>query len=359
MENILEADIRDFFFKGAESYGFIKVQKELSIDGLRIDIFAIDKDHNPYVIEFKKEKARHIVGQGAMYLALAPSYRNEICKKIEFYDINWNNLKVILIAPDFFDRDLTAGKYDPLKGRIHFYSFNIVLNRNKDIFGLSMAYLGPDEVGPMLLPVITDKYDFVDLYKRLFELENKESRHDYYTNYFIPLFEKIKEKLDPYFNEHGLYYHTSYFNGVPPYFMVRYGTHKKKSHRASIIFGLYSETIVFGFDLTHSLEEGKKLSEYFHDKSKCQTIAKELLSCEDHYLWIPFSGIRSSISIEDLEEKALVMLLKSYNPIKVKDSYLHIITDYEYEHIFVEDAIDTMIGEHKKFKFLFDILQGK
>jgi hypothetical protein len=193
MVNIQESDIRDFFFEAISTYGFITAQKELNIEGFRVDIFAIDKDHNPYVIEFKKVKSKHIVGQAGHYLALAPSCIDGISKKLNFFDINWNNLKVILIAPDFFESDLTAGHFDPLKGRIHFYSFNIVLTRKKNIFGLSMSYLGPDENGPMYLPSVTDENNLVDLYKRFNELDTKESKR---TPLFFGVYAKSLEILN-------------------------------------------------------------------------------------------------------------------------------------------------------------------
>ena len=41
MSNVSEAMIRDFFYDSATSYGFIHAEKELTIEGLRIDIFAI------------------------------------------------------------------------------------------------------------------------------------------------------------------------------------------------------------------------------------------------------------------------------------------------------------------------------
>lgn len=50
---MLERDVRDFFFKTKENYNLVVGHKELYIDGLRIDIFAIDKQGNPFIIEFK------------------------------------------------------------------------------------------------------------------------------------------------------------------------------------------------------------------------------------------------------------------------------------------------------------------
>jgi hypothetical protein len=44
-----ESEIRDFFFNALSAYGLKHGKKELSIEGLRIDIFAIDKKHIPYI----------------------------------------------------------------------------------------------------------------------------------------------------------------------------------------------------------------------------------------------------------------------------------------------------------------------
>ena len=49
---MLEKDVRDFFFNTKENYNIVAAEKELNIDGLRIDIFAVDKDSNPFIIEF-------------------------------------------------------------------------------------------------------------------------------------------------------------------------------------------------------------------------------------------------------------------------------------------------------------------
>jgi hypothetical protein len=35
MENILESDIRDFFFEAISTYGFVTAQKELNIETYR------------------------------------------------------------------------------------------------------------------------------------------------------------------------------------------------------------------------------------------------------------------------------------------------------------------------------------
>jgi hypothetical protein len=44
LHDMLEKDVRDFFFKTKENYNLVAGQKELYIDGLRIDIFAVDKN---------------------------------------------------------------------------------------------------------------------------------------------------------------------------------------------------------------------------------------------------------------------------------------------------------------------------
>ena len=148
-----EKQIRDFFCESAKSYNFVVAQKELNIKKLRIDVFAIDKKHNPFIIEFKKSRNRHIIGQASQYLALAQSLKEEISQKVNFYQINWQNLKVLLFAPDFDRRDYEAANYEPLKGKVHFFTYSVVKDyREEKVFGLKLTYQGEKNKCPIHLP---------------------------------------------------------------------------------------------------------------------------------------------------------------------------------------------------------------
>lgn len=359
MSNISETTVRDFFYDAATSYGFINVNKELSIEGLRIDIFAIDSNHNPYIIEFKKKKDRHIVGQSAQYLAIAPTYKDEISKKINFYTINWENLNIILVAPSYYDRDLTAANYAPLKDKVHFYTYKVIETSRKKVFGLQLKYIGPSESGPInLIENNLNTSDLIDVYKHFEKLDTRESRREYYTNKILPLLTIVKNKIESFFNNKDLYPHISYFGNKTPYYMIRVGTDKKQTHKASIIISFYNDVVDYGFDLTHSLEEGKLLSKLLKDENINVQIVKEILQKKDYYLYIPSTGFRFGIPINGLMPEALKCVLNMYSPEKHKDCYFRINKYYENESLSVDDATEILMKEYEEFKFIFDLLKN-
>lgn len=359
MKETTETHVRDFFYDAATSYGFVKAEKELVIERLRIDIFAIDTNHNPYIIEFKKKKDRHIVGQAAQYLAIVPSYQEEISKKINFYQINWDNLNIILIAPAYYERDLTAANYTPLQNKVHFYIYKVVKNSRKQIFGLPLTYIGPAEIGPIKLSEeVGDPSDLIDIYRHFEKLDTRESKRQYYTNHVVPVLERVQSKVEKFFSPHQLYFHTSYFRDNPPYYMIRMGTDKKQTHRASIILSFYQDAIVYGFDLTHSLKEGKLLSKLVHDEQTNIQVVQNMERCLDYYVYIPNTGFHIDLPIARLTPSALRMLLMLYEPEKRKDCYFQITKAYEQDSLSVNAAAKILINEYKKFKFFFELLRN-
>ncbi|GAK56150.1 hypothetical protein U27_03112 [Candidatus Vecturithrix granuli] len=359
MKGITEAHIRDFFYDAATSYGFVKAEKELIIEGLRIDMFAIDVNHNPFIIEFKKKKDRHIVGQAAQYLAIVPSYQEEIAKKISFYQINWEHLRVILVAPAYYQRDLTAANYTPLQNRVHFYTYKVVQNSRKQIFGLPLTYIGPAETGPIKLPEdIGDPADLIDVYRYFEKLDTPESKRAYYTNHVIPIFERVKQHVEDFFMAHTLYFHTSYFGNTPPYYMIRVGTAKKQIHRASIMLGFYQDAIVHGFDLTHSLAEGQLLARLVHDEQMNRQIVEHLLQCPDYRIYIPNTGFDMTLPLGYVSSSALSVLLMLYAPKKMRDCYFRVTKAYEHDSLSVNDAAEILMNDYEKFKLFFGLLRN-
>jgi len=355
---ITEAHIRDFFYESATSYGFVKVEKELSVEGLRIDIFAIDSDHVPYIIEFKKKKDRHIVGQAAQYLAIVPAYREEISKKISFHKIDWDALSILLIAPDYYERDLTAANYNPLQNKVHFYTYKIVKNARSQIFGIPLKYIGPAERGPIILPVeVGDPSDLVDLHQHFEKLDTRESQREYYTNYVAPLMKKIYDEVKDFFEAQDLYFHDSYFSSSPPYYMIRVGTSKNHTHRASIILGFYQNRIAYGFDLTHSLMEGKLLACLFQDDQLNAKVIEEMEKWNEYDIYVPNTGFQLYLPICYLTSSAFSTLLKLYNPQKKRDCYFRITRDYTHDSLSVDQAVKILISECERFKILFNLLQ--
>lgn len=348
---MIEKDIRDFFFKAKENYNLVAGQKELNIDGLRIDIFAVDKQGNPFIIEFKKDKNRHIIGQSAQYLALIPTKQQEIERKLNFFNINWDNLKVLCIAKSFNQRDFEALKFEPIKGRVFLYEYKVLKDyREKSIFGLEIIYKGDDEKSPLVIPEKDiNHFDFIEHFEKINTIEGKENKRQYYTNSILPLLNEVAEELRTKYAEKKLYPHISYFNG---HVLFRLGLDKNKSHRASIAITIGKGYIISGFDLTHSLIDAKKLEIAFKENS--DDIASKLLSYKEYLLHIPNSGIRIYIPIHRMELKGIKLLLENYNPKLSKDCYIDITKEYEGTELHKDDLINLFDIEYKNFSFLFD-----
>jgi hypothetical protein len=356
--SLSEADIRDYFYNAASTYGFIQVNKELFIGGLRLDLFAIDTEHNPYIVEFKRDKNRHIVGQSAHYLAMIPSFHKEISKKIRFHKINWDNLSVILVAPEYAKRDIEASKNKILKDKIHLYTYNPIFTTRSKIFGLNLAYLGPSSIGPLKLPKkARDGSDLIDLNKAFEDLDTRESKREYYTNHILPELQEINLKIEPFFTQHQLYFHTSYFGNNPPYYMIRYGTNIKQSHRASVILSFFQDAVVYGFDLTHSFEEGKHLSKLLLNENRISQITKKIHHAKDYDLYVPNTGFLWSIPITSLTHEALQIVLQRYNPLKNKDCYFRMTREHTEKTLTVDVAANILTEQYKEFKFMFDLIR--
>lgn len=360
MNETSETTVRNFFYNAATTYGFIHAEKELTVEGLRMDTFAIDANHNPCIIEFKKNKNRHIVGQAAQYIAIVPSYQEEISRKIKFSQINWKNLTIILVAPSYYERDLTAENYAPLQNKVHFYTYKIVPTSREKIFGLQLRYLGPAAIGPLKLSeAMVDTSDLIDLYKYFAKLDTRESKREYYTNNVLPVLQSVKTKVEHFFSRQNLYFHTSYFGNNPPYYMVRVGTDKKRTHRASIYLGFYRHGIEHGFDLTHSLEEGKLLSSLFQHEEIRTEVVHEILRRSEYHLYIPKTGFTFAMPIDGLKPEALQCVLERYSPTMPRECYFSILQPYEKESLSVDNASEILIKDYKEFKFMFDLLRNR
>lgn len=306
-----EKQIRDFFYDSAKSYNFAVAQKELNIKNLKIDVFAIDKKHNPFIIEFKKSKNKHIVGQASQYLALAQSLKEEISQKVDFYQINWQNLKVLLFAPDFESRDYEASNYEPLKGKVHFFTYSVVKDyREEKIFGLKLDYQGEKNKCPIHLPTESlQKVDLLTAHQQYLNIENKKSKKQYYTQNILPVLEEVQTELHQMFKDKRLYPHISYFSQNDHY-LLRLGTDKRHTHRASVAVTFNNDgRVYFGFDLTHSLSEGQLLSKEFQKNTKFY--AKRITRLSDYEILIPNTGIWFALPIRGIDEKGIEMLLSA------------------------------------------------
>jgi len=348
-----ETAIRDFFFEALATYGLKHGKKELNIGGLRVDIFAIDKNHIPYIIEFKKDKDRHIVGQAAQYLTMLPTYKTEIEKKINLHDIRWDKLRALCIAPDFLERDLSAAKSGFLQGKMHFYTFQPAINGRGQVFALNLKYLGEEGESPLVIPEkIIDEFDIKQVREEYCKIEKKKARAEYYSQKILPLLKDIGNGFME-SNDVGLFPHYSFWGD---WFSLRVGTHRRKAHRASIGIS-FGDVIFFGFDLTHAFEEAKKLAFWFKDERLRGDFAKKTLEFKDYVIWIPNSGIKQHLLIDRVNEKGLDLLLQAYNPKKAKDCYFRVFKKYTQETLSVKQAVELLKEEYGKFQYIFDLLK--
>jgi predicted transport protein len=79
----------------------------------RIDTLALSEENNPVIIEYKKNQSSELVNQGLYYLSWIHDHKgdfqvaveNKLGKKTE---IDWSDIRVICIAPDYKKFDLYA-----------------------------------------------------------------------------------------------------------------------------------------------------------------------------------------------------------------------------------------------------------
>ncbi|MDR1110317.1 MAG: hypothetical protein LBP92_06410, partial [Deltaproteobacteria bacterium] len=144
MDNIKEKDINNYLIVNAMSFGLKYCKSELPIGDIRIDIFAINNKNVPCVIELKKIRDRHTVGQVMHYLSIIELYKDkielEINKVIKISNIKWNEKIGICIAPEFTESDYISANDDFIKKKVHLYQYNIIKNADKDIFSLNLEY---------------------------------------------------------------------------------------------------------------------------------------------------------------------------------------------------------------------------
>lgn len=107
----LEKDIQSLTEKNLKSiFGLDFVKSEFSLNSLRIDTLAFDKDAGTFVIiEYKRGKNFSVIDQGYAYLSLMLNNKadfilefNENSKEtLKRNDVDWSQSRVIFISPSF------------------------------------------------------------------------------------------------------------------------------------------------------------------------------------------------------------------------------------------------------------------
>lgn len=351
-----ENDIRDFFFKTKELYSLIAGEKELNIDGLRIDIFAVDDCGNPFIIEFKRGKNRHIVGQSAHYLAVIQSKHKEIELRLKYFNINWQNIKVICIAQSFNKRDIDALTFEPIKDRVFLYTFSIVKDyREKSIFALQLSSVNGSRTSPLKLPPVeTHNVNFHEHVKKIASIQGKERQRQYYADTVLPILDLVKQSLREKFEERALYPHISYFQSGP-HIRFRLGLNKTHSHRASIEVSFFKTGVESGFDLTHCVPDAQALKSAYIESP--DEMVQSLSKLRDYELFIPNVGITEICAIANFNDKGLNMFLSNYDPKKNRDCYFILLRPCVKDLLSQEDLLNLFEQEYSAFKFLIEKIQ--
>ena len=351
-----ELEIRDYFFSQLSTYGLKCGKKELTIEGLRIDIFAVGKDNTPYIIEFKRNKNRYMVGQAAQYLSLIQKYSDKIKKEINYNKMNWKNLKILCIAPDFYKRDFISSEYEPLKDKIHFYKFNVLQNNSNQMSGLNLEYSGPKRYGPLILPKeLVPNHDLVQLKNEYYKITNTIARRGYYDNKILPLFNKI----DNYFIKYKYIELFKKSVNINKFFFIYFSTSKEFLQGASLMINYFQEYIEYGFGINYlgncySNEAGIKLSKYFNNMDNCKSVASKILKFNDYYLCIANARIDIEMPVCELNQKELESLLNIYGD--NENAIFYIMKLYERETMTINDVMNIINLEYLKFKFIFEII---
>ncbi len=135
----VEKEIQDIVESNLGSlFGLQLVRGEFSLNGLRIDTLAFDKEAKSFVIlEYKKDRNFSVVDQGMSYLALMLNNKaefileyNERCNaSLKRDDVDWSQSKVMFISPSFTNFQLDAINFKDLPielWEVHRYANNTV-----------------------------------------------------------------------------------------------------------------------------------------------------------------------------------------------------------------------------------------
>ena len=141
IQNLVEANLKEVF-------GFEFVQSEFSIENVRFDTLAFDKENNaPIIIEFKKSFEKSLFDQGLEYLNILFSRKADFSialhKKIEISPdpdkISWENARVIFVSSRFSERQKRAVSFQGLP--IELWKFDWLAN---DLFTIEKESLSKE-----------------------------------------------------------------------------------------------------------------------------------------------------------------------------------------------------------------------
>lgn len=172
------------------------VQSELSIENVRFDTLAFDKESNaPVIIEFKKTYEKSLFDQGLEYLNILFSRKADFSitlhKKLGISPdpdkISWENARVIFIGSRFSERQKRAVSFQGLP--IELWSFDWLEN---DFFKIEKESLNKEASLSEFAKTIGNEGVAIEKVRR----EIKEYERDYHKKDANPKIWEIFEKLE-------------------------------------------------------------------------------------------------------------------------------------------------------------------
>lgn len=172
------------------------VQSELSIENVRFDTLAFDREGNtPVIIEFKKTYEKSLFDQGLEYLNILFSRKADFSvtlhKKLGISPdpdkISWENARVIFVGNRFSERQKRAVSFQGLP--IELWIFDWLEN---DFFKLEKESLNKDASLSELVTICQDDGVAIEKVRR----EIKEYEREYHKKVADPKIWELFEKLE-------------------------------------------------------------------------------------------------------------------------------------------------------------------
>lgn len=197
LKEILERDVQSLVESNLQNLFDLQfVQTEFSIENVRFDTLAFDKESNaPVIIEFKKTFEKSLFDQGLEYLNILFSRKADFCiafhRKIGISPdpdkISWENARVIFIGNRFSERQKRAVSFQGLP--IELWNFDWLEN---DLFKLERVSLNKEAS----FSEFSKKIGTTDLAIEKVRHEIKERTRDDYKEKANPQVWELFERLE-------------------------------------------------------------------------------------------------------------------------------------------------------------------
>ncbi len=110
----------------------------------RIDTLALSEDNNPVIIEYKKTESSDLINQSLFYLSWIHDHRGDFelatQKKLGAIEVDWSDVRVICIAPNYKKYDLHAVQV--MGANIELWTYRLFKNSSvylEEIFRKSLS----------------------------------------------------------------------------------------------------------------------------------------------------------------------------------------------------------------------------